>query len=60
MVMSGSGGTVFGVFPDREAAEMAAKVLRVNLNTKEVQVSGGIMPHEAFIRVTRTLSDFQV
>ena len=60
MVMSGSGGTVFGVFPDREAAEMAAKSLRVNVNTKEEQVSGVIVPHEAFIRVTRILSDFQI
>ena len=60
VVMSGSGGTVFGVFPDREAAEMAAKSLRVNVNTKEEQVSGVIVPHEAFIRVTRILSDFQI
>jgi hypothetical protein len=30
------------------------------VNTKEEQVSGGIVPHEAFIRVTRILSDFQI
>ena len=64
VAMSGSGGTVFGVFPDRGAAEMAAESLRANThrntNTKkmktEEQAIGANVPRETFIRVTRILT----